>query len=72
MITQIIIPINGDGILSGSIAKHASPNPLVISAVIIQGLYPILSTTFAQIKSTTNCVKKNVVDMIAKLPKDIL
>lgn len=55
MMTQIRIPTYGEDIMSGSIARDPSPTPLVISATTIQDRLPILSTNFAQIKSTTSC-----------------
>ncbi len=37
MMTQIRIPTNGEDIMSGSIARDASPTPQAISAATIQG-----------------------------------
>ena len=71
-ITLIIIPANGDGIISGNNAKPTRPAAEQNSEATMHTLYPILSTHLAQNKSTKSCVKKKNVDIRAIFPSEIL
>ncbi len=71
-ITLIIIPINGEGSISGKNARPMSPAAEHTSEATIHTLYPILSTYLAQNKSTKSWVKKKKVDIRAIFPSEML
>lgn len=70
-ITLRIIPTNGSGKRSGRKARPTNPAAEHTSEVTIQIRYPILSTNFAQNRSTNSCVRKKQVEINAIFPSVI-